>query len=254
MSVQDNERERELVRLYNLNWDVDHQRSGVDAVLETEIDGTSYHFEVEVKSTTTDTVSTARDVGMDHIQRWRTKIFVIGFYDKTRGRPELQRSLCLTPVDMEPWIASIESKVKIDFQIAELASRLLTLEDLFAVCGMQEHYTVADAKRLHKNQWSAQQYSDSQDVVVDGRRCRISQQAMLEILRQRSRYIAERGATLNNPHITRSHLAAYVGSSREVKGNWAQAIRDIAAEFRRTHPAHPAAISMGAPARFASEA
>lgn len=34
MTVQDDERERELVGLFNLNWDAAHQRHGVDAVLE----------------------------------------------------------------------------------------------------------------------------------------------------------------------------------------------------------------------------
>ena len=115
MSVQDDERERELVRMFNLDWDPAHQRAGVDAVLDVDVDGQRFRFEVEVKSTTGSTVSTARDVGMDHIQKWRRKLFVLGFYSKEPRRPELQRCLCLTPGDMESWIASIEAKILIDF-------------------------------------------------------------------------------------------------------------------------------------------
>ena len=36
MSVQDDERERELVRVFNLAWDPAHQRAGVDAMLVGE--------------------------------------------------------------------------------------------------------------------------------------------------------------------------------------------------------------------------
>ena len=52
MPVQDDERERELVRMFNLDWDPAHQRAGVDAVLDVDVDGQSFRFEVEVKSST----------------------------------------------------------------------------------------------------------------------------------------------------------------------------------------------------------
>ena len=52
MTVQDDERERELVRLFNLRWDPAHQRAGVDALLDVTVDGVAHTVEVEVKSTT----------------------------------------------------------------------------------------------------------------------------------------------------------------------------------------------------------
>ncbi|MDP2881806.1 MAG: hypothetical protein Q8N89_09515 [Azonexus sp.] len=240
MSVQDDERERELVRMFNLHWDPSHQRGGVDAVLDVAYEGRKYQFEVEVKSTTGNTVSTARDVGMEHIQKWRSKLFIIGFYSKEAGRPELQRSLCLTPVDMEPWIASIEKKILIDFKLAACASRRLILGDLYEVCGQQDSYSPDDAKRLHKQQWSADEYAAALDSVVDGKP-RVSKEKMLEILHLRSKYIAERGATLNNPHITKTHLDRFAGSAREVSGpNWAEAIRLAAISFLQANPTHVA--------------
>lgn len=240
MPVQDDERERELVRMFNLAWDPAHQRAGVDALLELELaDGTRW-LEVEVKSTTGATVSTARDVGMDHIRRWRRMFFVIGFYSKEARRPELQRCLCLTPLDMEPWIASIEAKIRIDFLLAARASRRLELSDLFEVCGQQESYSIEDAKRLHKQQWSAEEYGNALDWD-DGKQRRYSLTAMLEILRLRSRYISERGATLNNPHIPKTHLDLFAGGSREISTtNWATAIRKIATEFAVANPDHDA--------------
>lgn len=251
MPVQDDERERELVRMFNLDWDPAHQRAGVDAVLDVDVDGQSHRFEVEVKSSTGSTVSTARDVGMEHIQKWRRKLFVIGFYSKEARRPELQHCLCLTPIDMEPWIASIEAKILIDFKLALRASRRLVLADLFEVCGEQDTYSLGDAKRLHKQQWTADEYVAALDVDLGAER-RISQAKMLEILQLRSKYIAERGATLNNPHVTKTHLDTFAGSDRVVSGpNWAAGIRQIATEFVRAYPDHPAAmarpVALGAP-------
>ena len=246
MPVQDDERERELVRMFNLDWDPAHQRAGVDAVLDVDVDGQSYRFEVEVKSSTGSTVSTARDVGMEHIQKWRRKLFVIGFYSKEARRPELQHCLCLTPIDMEPWIASIEAKILIDFKLALRASRRLVLADLFEVCGEQETYSLEDAKRLHKQQWTADEYAAALDVDLGAER-RISRAKMLEILQLRSKYIAERGATLNNPHVTKTHLDTFAGSNRVVSGpNWAAGVRQIATEFVRAYPGHPAAIALQA--------
>lgn len=246
MPVQDDERERELVRMFNLDWDPAHQRAGVDAVLDVDVDGQSFRFEVEVKSSTGSTVSTARDVGMEHIQKWRRQLFVIGFYSREARRPELQHCLCLTPIDMEPWIASIEAKILIDFKLALRASRRLVLADLFEVCGEQETYSLEDAKRLHKQQWTADEYAAALDVDLGAER-RISRAKMLEILQLRSKYIAERGATLNNPHVTKTHLDTFAGSNRVVSGpNWAAGVRQIATGFVRAYPGHPAAIALQA--------
>jgi hypothetical protein len=243
MPVQDDERERELVRMFNLDWDPAHQRAGVDAVLGFDVDGRPWRMEVEVKSSTGSTVSTARDVGMEHIQKWRRKLFVIGFYTKEARRPELRHCLCLTPLDMEPWIASVEAKILIDFKLALRASRRLALGDLFEVCDEKETYSLQDAKRLHKQQWTVDEYAAALDTKVRGEP-RISQAKMLSVLQLRAKYIAERGATLNNPHITKKHLDRFAGTSRMVKGpNWAAGVREIAADFVRANPAHPA-VSM----------
>ena len=242
MPVQDDERERELVRMFNLDWDPAHQRAGVDAILDIDVDGRAYRLEVEVKSSTGSTVSTARDVGMEHIAKWRRKLFVIGFYSKEARRPELQRCLCLTPLDMEPWIASIEAKILIDFKLALRASRRLLLTDLFEVCGEQETYTLKDAKRLHKQQWKANEYASALDLNIGGEP-RISQARMLEILQLRAQYIAERGATLNNPHITKAHLDKFTTTDRAMGGpRWSDGIRQITTAFVRSHPNHPALL------------
>ncbi len=231
MTVQDDERERELVRLFNLEWDPGHQRSGVDALLRLKHGGVDRVIEVEVKSTTKDTVSTARDVGMDHVRRWRTKLFVIGFYSREARRPELRRSLCLTPVDMADWIDGIAAKAELDHRIAQRARAALGIGDLHAVCGEMPTYPMSVAKDVLRQQRSAQQYANAADMIGPGGQPAFSPAAMLEILRERALYIAQRGATLNNPHITSRHLARFAGTNREVSTDWAARIRAIAAEW-----------------------
>lgn len=243
MPVQDDERERELVRMFNLDWDASHQRSGVDAVLNIRVNSIAHALAIEVKSTTGHSVSTARDVGMGHIQKWREKLFIIGFYSKEARRPELQRCLCLTPIDMEPWIAEVEAKIQVDFNLAQRASARLDVQDLFSVCGGKPHYTVDDAKRLYKLQWTSQQYTDAADLTVKGKPM-LSQQRMLEVLQRRAKYIAERGATLNNPHITKTHLSPFFGSDRDVSASqWASSVRRIAQSFCLQNPGHPAVLA-----------
>lgn len=231
MTVQDDERERELVRLFNLQWDPAHQRAGVDALLHVNCGGQRYTLEVEVKSTTGDTVSTARDVGMEHIHKWRKKLFVIGFYSRHAKRPELLRSLCLTPTDMAGWIDGVEAKVSIDFRIADCASSNLSLEQLWAVCGRKEAYSVADARAVLRQQWSPAQYERACDGTDGAGQPVLSPAAMLQVVQARARYIAQRGATLNNPHITKTHLAKFFGTDREVQSEWASRIRAVALDW-----------------------
>ena len=229
--MQDDERERELVRLFNLDWDPSHQRSGVDARLAVRVNGAEHLIEIEVKSTTTGTVSTARDVGMSHVMRWRSKLFVIGFYSRHERRPELQRCLCLTPADMAVWIDSIAVKVELDFKIAQRSRAALGLADLHAVCGEHVVYEMNLARAVLRQQWAGPQYAAAADCVDAIGQPAFSALAMLEVLRARATYIAERGATLNNPHITRRHLDRFVGTDREVHSDWAARIRAIAGEW-----------------------
>ncbi len=236
MTVQDDERERELCRLFNLQWEASHPRGETDANFEIEVTGTRYLIEAEVKSTTSSSISTARDVGLQHIKKWRNKFWVIGFYDSEGRRPELKYSLCLTPTDIEPWVAGLEAKILPDFEIAKRASHYLELQDLYAICGQKPAYTIEEAKKLHKMQWSAQQYKVALDIVVDDKQM-ISAAGMLKILRLRAKYIAERGATLNNPHISKSFLQRF--SSAHVTSDWAATIRRIAMGYVGSASTHP---------------
>lgn len=204
MAVQDDSREQELCNLFNLVWDPDHSRGGEDAWFEAKVKGKVVQVPVEVKSTTTASVSTARDVGMEHIRKWREKIWVIGYYAVKGGKARLVSTLCLTPDEMEPWIAQVERYIVPDFAIGELSAVKLTLADLFVICGEKPFYLLEDAQRLYKKQWSKAEFAAAMDMHQG-----YSQQRMLEILHQRALYLMSRGATLNNPHVPKSFLAQF---------------------------------------------
>jgi len=236
MTVQDDQRERELCRLFNLEWDPAHERSGTDAFFLIKTSLGRYRIEVEVKSTTGGSVSTARDVGMEHVQKWRQMFWVVGYYLK--GGQKLTTCICLSPAQLAPWIQNIDEKIRPDYLLAERASKGLTLEDLREVCGAKDAYSIDDARRLHKRQWSVAQYAKASDLLIEGTPM-ISPEGMLEILRLRARYIAERGATLNNPHIEKGFLSQFLGTEFEVRTDQAAAIRVLARRYIESSVEHP---------------
>jgi len=200
MAVQDDGRENEVIDLLGL--EKGSERSGVDAYYKFTKDERDYVVEIELKSTTNSTVSTARDVGIEHIKKWRSKYWIIAFYDSTGKK--LVSLLGLSPEEMEPWIKYIEDYICPDFKISYLAAEKLGLKDLYQVCEQKSVYSSSDAKKIHKQQWSTERYEIEKDVPKG-----YSEEKMLEILKLRSRYLSERGSTLNNPHITQSFLRTF---------------------------------------------
>ena len=210
--TQDDKREKELIGLFELQEPVPKTRGGLDAHLEWSDE----RIEIEIKSCTNEqcTVSTARDVGGDHIARWRKLHWLFGFYDLHQN---LLYCLYGSPQRMKPWIDKLEEYVRPDVLLAQRAAAQLRMADLYAVLGKKTVYTLDDAKRLQKKQYSQNQYRDAMDLK-DG----YSPQRMLEILQARLQYIASRGSTLNNPHIPGSYFTG-----------WPQIKADHAATLRR---------------------
>ena len=200
MAVQDDRREREMCQIIGLR--KGEGRSDVDAFLDFVAHGQNFSSPIELKSTTRGSVSTARDVGPDHIEKWRARIWVFGFYDDSGI--ELQGLLTLGPDDMEGWIGKIESYIAPDFAIGRRIADKLNFEDLHIICGEKRKYTLSDAQALHKRQWSRDQYFSEMDDSEG-----YTPSKMLEILRLRARYLIQRGSTLNNPHIPRSFFSQF---------------------------------------------
>ncbi len=218
MAVQDERREKEMCKLLGLR--EGDGRSGVDAFLDFSSRGKMIAAPIELKSTTSDSVSTARDVGPSHIEKWRARIWVFGFYDSV-GR-QLRKLLTLGPNDMEGWIGKIERYIAPDFAIGKRIAEKLTLEDLYIICGEKKKYSMNDAQVLHKRQWKREDYLREMDIQ-DG----YSPLKMLKILRLRAVYLNERGSTLNNPHIPSSFFSNFSDRTHEIMHNNADIVSSI---------------------------
>lgn len=220
MAVQDDRRETEICRILRLRPGA--TRSGVDAYFEFVSDRIRYATPLELKSTTIGSVSTARDVGPSHIEKWRSRVWIFGFYD-LRGLT-LEKLLMLSPEDMEPWIGRIERYIAPDLAIGKRVARRLTIEDLHIICGEKTAYDLDDAKSLYKRQWRRDRYTVEMDLANG-----YSPGRMLEILRLRAEYLNARGATLNNPHIPKRYFVDFEGRmvhlGTDVDGRSASLIR-----------------------------
>ena len=207
MAVQDDRREIEICNLLGLERGT--TRSGVDAYYSSK---NKKCISVEVKSTTTGSISTARDVGIDHIKKWRDRVWVIGFYSSTGTI--LERLLILGPSQMEEWIAKIEEYILPDFLIGKKSSQYLNLNDLYEICGKKTKYSLLDAEKLHKRQWDRAKYIKEQNLKNG-----YTAEKMLQILKERCLYLNERGATLNNPHIPKGFLDKFETSTFNVNSS-----------------------------------
>ncbi|MES2915746.1 MAG: hypothetical protein V4753_11555 [Pseudomonadota bacterium] len=156
------------------------------------IDGVSVEF--ELKSTTKSSITTARDVGMEHLEKWKNKHWLFGFY--TEKGNALKYTKYASPSMMREWIEEKRSYILPDHMISKIVSSRVTIEDMNSVIGKKAHYSIEDAMALHKKQFSVSEYRARFDL--DGG---YSPQAMLDIFRLRVSYVSARGSTLNNPHI-----------------------------------------------------
>jgi len=190
MAAQDDVRENRIVDLFNLERPANRVRHGTDAILP--IDDCVLDFELKSVTTKRGGLTTVRDFGPDHIRKWETKHWIVAFYQGD----QLTHCKYGTPDDMAAWIREKWEYIRPDFEMAKLVPPLITMDAMVQDIGDKDIYSRDDAKRLHKNQYGAQRYTEMMDVPNGYSRAR-----MLEIFRDRARYVIERGSTLNNPHI-----------------------------------------------------
>ena len=146
---QASEREDQMVDRFGLT-PGGEGRPGVDALLPLH-DERQIPF--EVKSSDTNSVSTARDVGREHIEKWRRRHWLFGFYVRGSRNPPVARSyIYASPRQLEPWIAAQERYVLPDWELVHLLPILAEDDLLIAVAGEKDHYTLDDAQRLLKQQ------------------------------------------------------------------------------------------------------
>ncbi len=223
MAFQDDARENRMLDLFNLVQPAGRVRHGTDAILE--IEGRTLEF--ELKSTSGKGLTTVRDFGPDHIAKWKNKHWLISVYKENT----LLYCKYGSPAAMAPWIESKWDYIKADFELARHVPSLIDTQTMGTIVGQKSIYTIADAKKLHKNQYTKEQYLSLMDIqtTVKGRLRPIgySPARMIEILRDRAQYVIERGSTLNNPHIPVSYFAEW----EEIKQNHAIRLRELVREW-----------------------
>jgi hypothetical protein len=212
-NFQDDEREHKMRELFGLYKNEDEGRSGIDAFLD--LNGQTIPF--ELKTTSNGSVTTVRDFGYDHIKKWKDKHWVIGFF--VGGREYYKYG---SPSMMETWIKEKEQYIKPDFILAEIASQKLNLNDIYGIIEEKEKYTYADAKSIQKMQYKKEKYLQLQDVK-DG----YSPERMLDIVKDRAKYLIERGSTLNNPHIPFGYFDGWV----EITENHAAQLKEMVNDY-----------------------
>ncbi len=215
MGVQDDRREIEQIELFELDLPTGKSRAGTDAILTVG----SVTVEFELKSTTKDTVTTVRDFGMEHIEKWSNKHWLFGFY--TPKGNALRYTRYASPGMMAPWIEGRRQYIEADFRLAQLAPERLVLEDLYQLLGHQEIYSLDQARTLQKLQLREEEYRSFQDLEAG-----FSAQAMLDLLKMRCAYVIRRGSTLNNPHIPKAVLEAFP----KITSNHASELRELVAQ------------------------
>ena len=220
MAIQDDAREQEQRELFGLIKNEDEGRSGVDAVMLLD-DGTEIPF--ELKTTTSGSVTTVRDFGYDHILKWKNKHWLISKYSEDGSK--IEYSLYGSPQAMSNWINEKEEYIRPDFELAKIVPEEINLSHLFQVVGEKESYNLDDAKKLHKKQYKIAEYRELMDLEDA-----YSPERMLDILRNRCKYLIERGSTLNNPHIPASYFEGW----EQIKTNHANRLKELVIQSLNT--------------------
>jgi hypothetical protein len=158
MSVQDDAREKNMVRMFNLKQHSDRKRHDPDAYLISN--GSELKF--ELKSTTTGSLSTVRDFGRDHIEKWKEMHWIVGFYDKNKTDDPVY-CVYVPPSGMKRWVDKMWEYVRKDYETAEIAAEKIAKSDVYRLFGEKNSYTLDDAKSVQKNQLTAKQYRDRMD-------------------------------------------------------------------------------------------
>ncbi|MFJ5806720.1 hypothetical protein [Streptomyces sp. NPDC093093] len=199
MSVQDDQRENQMIDRFNLHVPEDRKRADIDAYLTLGDQTVAF----ELKSATSRGVSTVRDLGPNHFAKWKNMHWIFGVYDRTGTR--LLHSFYASPDDMVEWISGKEEYIRPDVELAEHAMRGVSAESVTSLLGYSDFYTRAEARWIMKNQWSVARYMEATDLTRDGE-AGYSLDRMVEIMQERCYYVMSRGATLNNPHIPLSYI------------------------------------------------
>lgn len=224
MAPQDDERERQMVSVFNLMVPTDRGRADIDAYLDLRAGDDPLPFELKSTANAKNSISTVRDFGPEHIAKWRGLHWLFAFFEPD-GRT-LRHCYYASPADMAPWIQEKARYIRPDLVLAESAPQLITDATLSLVVGEDvESCSIDQAKLIMKKQWSAAHYRAAADLPD----LRFSRSRMVELLQARCEYVIRRGATLNNPHIPESYFATQ--GLQHIEHDHAATLRTLVARY-----------------------
>ena len=153
-AAQDDVREREMRTLFNLTKPEQYGRADIDAVLELrgrsvpdELSGRTVLFELKSATGGRPTISTVRDFGLHHVEKWRPLHWLFGVYARDRdGDQALQYCLYGSPQAMKPWFDRISAYIAPDVALAEHVAPLIGDDTLTAILGPGEVFSREDAE------------------------------------------------------------------------------------------------------------
>lgn len=182
MAAQDDAREFEMRTLFNLTRPEEYGRADIDAVLElkgraipAKLRGQTISFELKSATGGRPTISTVRDFGLHYLEKWRKLHWLFGIYEGGT----LEYCLYGSPRAMKPWFDQMGAYIAPDIALAQHAPDFIKGSTLSAILGPARRFTLADARRLMKNQYSARDYAAAADLPGG----EYSRGAMLTMLR-----------------------------------------------------------------------
>lgn len=188
VEIQDNKREHQLIDLFKLK-KINHKRIGIDARLKV----LSEKIDFELKSTTTGSVSTARGLHLEHLERWKDLHWIIGKYNK---KAELECCYYGSPDDMIEWITFWENDIKRGINISDMLIDRIDLNMMYEIFDKKKKYNYKEIKFVFKNLYTVQEYKDMQNSEGT-----YDPEIVLEMFKKHNQVYLYRGAALNNPKI-----------------------------------------------------
>lgn len=205
---QDDSREQDMLRVFGLRQETASSRGDNDAFFD--INGKPTQC-LELKSTTTSSLVTARDFSMQHIMEWRSKHILGSFYDK--GGNNIIWSILIPNAFLNMWLDAQLEYIRCDIIILEAIGDCITEEITkrlrVAMFGEKELYSEEDLKSLLKQQIRRSDYREFLDKDDNGE-MKCSGKNVDAAIRLRTQYLLNRGTSRNNPHISSTWINAII--------------------------------------------
>ncbi len=210
--IQDDGREKELIKKFKLKQVPSRKRQDLDAFLLLE----KNLFEFELKSTTVGDVSTASPVTIDHINKWRKLHWLIGIYDDTTVK--LKHVLYASPTMMTDWLNLQEEDIQRGLTISHALVEKIDYELLYKIFSEKQTYTFEEAKKVYKKLWTKSEYMLMSDVPGG-----FTSATMLKMFQDHNLSYMIRGSFLNNPKITKKYTDKFI----KIDSAFAKTLRKI---------------------------